>query len=150
MPKFSVYQQVRNDGGTRIGITFDDESDWQVFEPGSTDDDPALRWYIDVRGEGDGVPDNATDLYEWLRDAEMTNLIRDEASAFAAQLAAGVDQGSWPIRHVVADPPSAVRLSLVTSVVRRADALTIAETVRRFGDDWPALLERLSPVPQVA
>jgi hypothetical protein len=150
MPKFSVYQQERNDGGSRIGISFDDESDWQVFEPGPTDDDSTLRWYVDVRGEGDGVPDNAGDLYDWLRSSKMTELIRRETSSFSAQLATGIDQGAWPVRHVIANPPAGVRLSLVTSAIRRVDALEIADIVRRFGEDWPDLLERLSPVPQVA
>lgn len=150
MPKFSVYQQERNDGGSRIGISLDDESDWQVFEPGPTDDDPTLRWYVDVRGEGDGVPDSAEDLYDWLRSPEMTDLIRREATEFAARLATGIDQGAMPVRHIVANPPAGVRLSLVTSAVRRVDALEIADIVRRSGDEWPSLLERLSPVPQYA
>jgi hypothetical protein len=150
MPKFSVYQQERNDGGSRIGVSFDDESDWQVFEPGPTDDDPTLRWYVDVRGEGDGVPESADDLYEWLRSLEMTDLIRREVTEFAARLATGIDQGAIPVRHIVANPPPGVRLSLVTSAVRRVDALEIADIVRRFGEDWPDLLERLSSVPQLA
>ena len=150
MPKFSVYRQERNDGGSRIGISFDDESDWQMFEPGPTDDDPTLRWYVDVRGEGDGVPGDSADLYDWLCGVEIAELVRTEACTFAAQLATGIDQAAWPVRHVVANPPEGMRLSLVTSAVRRIDAVEIADIVRRFAEDWPDLLERLSPVPQVA
>jgi hypothetical protein len=149
MATFSVYEQERSDGGVRAGISLNDEPCWQAFEPGSSDDDPALRWYIDVRGEGDAVPEDPVDLHEWLGSAELAQAIQAAANALADRIAAGIDQGGWPVRHQVSNIPEDLRLWLVTSAVRRVDSLEIAQQVRRFGDEFPNLLKRMREVSQV-
>src|SRR5690606_7736918 len=94
MPTFTVYRQRRADGGLRTGVALNDVTCAQSFEPGSYDDDPSLEWYIDIRGEGSGVPDTAELLLEWLH--QLSTVIQPGVTAAAAQIEVGVDSGVWP------------------------------------------------------
>jgi hypothetical protein len=143
MHEFSVFRQERHDGGVRSGITLDGEMCWHQVREGSAEEDPALRWYFDVRGEGEAVPGDPLELYHWLRGEEMTSLIRANVLALADRVAIGIDQGSWPLRHEISDAPPGVRLQIVTSATHRMDSLSISDVVRRFADDWLAMLDQV-------
>jgi hypothetical protein len=150
MHEFGVFQQERVDGGVRAGVSLDDETCWHLFEPGGSEDDPALRWYIDIRGSGDSIPTDPLDLHQWLSSPEFVASIRDAAAALAERVAAGIDQGGWPVRQEVANAPEGAKLALVASAVSRSDSLEIARLIRRFGQDYPGLLERMQTLSAVA
>jgi hypothetical protein len=143
MHEFSVFEQERCDGGVRTGISLDGELCWHNFQEGDAEEDPALRWYIDVRGEGDAVADDPVELHRWLRSDDVSALIREALLELAARVVVGIDQGSWPLQHEVANAPAGVRILLVTSATRRMESLSISEVIRRFAQDWPGMLDAL-------
>jgi hypothetical protein len=148
MPEFSVYQQQRQDNGVRIGISLDGDLCWHHFEPGTADEDPSLRWYIDVRGKGKGVPAEPVKLHQWLQSDDVARSIRKASDELADRLEAGIDHDGWPVRHRVKNLTGGMQLELVASAVRRVSSLSIREILRRFGRDWPTMLAKLEPTTQ--
>lgn len=150
MHEFNVFQQERVDGGVRAGVSLNDETCWHLFEAGGTEDDPTLRWYIDIRGSGDSIPTDPAELHQWLSSPKLVASIRDGAAALAERVAAGIDQDGWPVRQEVTNAPDAAELELVASAARRSDSLEIASLIRRFGEEYPHLLERMHTLSAVA
>lgn len=143
MAHFTFYRQMRVDGGVRTGLETSSGVELETFEPGSDDDDPALLWWVDLRGQGVGIPQEPDLLREWLtaRGPE----IRDALYQSAERLAAGVDHGSWPFQVGFPQLWPGVDLTVAGSALRRIDAMTIAETLRDLGCQWQSLLARLAP-----
>jgi hypothetical protein len=134
MPSFAVYRQQRADGGMRTGVSLNGDTCAHHFEPGTLDDDPALEWYVDLRGEGDAVPATCAELMAWL--PTLSAVVREGANAAADRLCVGLDPDAWPYQFPLPQALAGVHLVLATSAVRRITALSIADQIRDFGRDW--------------
>lgn len=146
MAEFSFFRQLREDGGIRTGIELNGEYCWESLHEG-TGDDPALVWYVDVRGRGDRVPCDEGAIVGWLMDQSQP--VRDALYQLAARLAAGYDFSIWPVRWPIASSIPDVSLEVVVSTIRRMDALNVAGVLRELADSWMSVLESLEPVTPV-
>ena len=68
MPNLTFYRQARIDGGIRTGIELDEDAVFEHFEEGGPELDPTLLWYVDLRCQGPGLPDEPRKAREWLID----------------------------------------------------------------------------------
>src|SRR4051794_10597769 len=99
MASITFYRQARKDGGIRTGVDVDDNVVLQRFEAGSSDGDPSIVWYVDVRCSGRGLPATAVAARQWLLRNRPT--VRRLLISLAEALPLGVDPGSWPVRKSV-------------------------------------------------
>lgn len=142
MAELTFYRQKRFDGGVRTGIDLDGAAIFEDFEPGAADRDPSLRWYVDLRCAGDGLPDDAESAREWLLDQEQT--IRAGFRSFAAQLAAGADLDDYPLQWSGFSPlPPDVHMSIACSAIRRVDARELNQVLLDVADHWSDRIGRL-------
>jgi hypothetical protein len=133
MHELTFYRQKRVDGGIRTGIDLDGVTVLEDFESGEAERDPALRWYVDLRCEGDALPGEADSAREWLVGQE--DLIREGFRAYAAQLAAGADPDDYPLQwsefqHL----PPGVKMSIACSAIRRVDARELNHVLEDIAD----------------
>src|SRR4051812_22412222 len=142
MPELTFYRQKRVDGGVRTGIDLDGVNVCEEFEEGHEERDPALRWYVDLRCSGEGLPSDADSAREWLLEHEK--LIRDGFSRYANQLAAGADPDDYPLQWSdFQPPPQGVQMSIACSAIRRVDAREVNQVVRDIAEHWSERIERL-------
>jgi hypothetical protein len=144
MPKLNYYRQRRVDGGLRSAISVDDTIVLHVFEPGDEESDPALRWYVDVRSEGTRLPTRPADVRQWYQD--QREIIETALRALADELRAGIDIDSWPLQRSVPGAPRGVRIKIVSSAVRRVDALQLSDVFLDLADHWDEYLLDLQDV----
>ena len=68
MPNLTFYRQARIDGGIRTGIELDGDTVFEHFEEGGPEPDPTLLWFVDLRCQGPGLPDDPRQARDWLID----------------------------------------------------------------------------------
>jgi hypothetical protein len=142
MSELIFYRQKRVDGGVRTGIDLDGVSICEDFEAGEAERDPALRWYVDLRCSGDGLPSDADAAREWLLVHEA--MIRDGFSRYADQLAAGSDPDDYPLQWSGFQPvPPSVQMSIACSAIRRVDARELNRVLLDIAEHWCERIERL-------
>jgi len=141
MAKITFYRQARQDGGIRTGVDVDDATALERFEAGSTYDDPALLWYVDVRCQGKSLPNQAEGARKWL----ISNgaLIRQSLKALADEVSTGMDSDVWPLRRPVLHAPRGARIELACSATRRVDGREIAAVLRDIAVRWDRRLKNL-------
>ena len=148
MTKLTFYHQVRADGGKRTGIESDTETLLHHFAPGGKEHDPALLWYVDLRCEGERLPDTPEGAREWF--------VRNEGY-FVAQLRAiandglsvGFDAELMPLQRNLADAPDGARVTVVVSAVKRLLGRDIAPRLCELADHWGELLSQVCPLSAV-
>jgi hypothetical protein len=148
MAKLVFYRQKRYDGGIRTGVELDDDrvADW--FEPGPDEFDRALLWYIDLRCEGNGVPDEPELALDWLTEHGLT--IRDGFSRFADHLRNGFDPDIYTVRWTdFRDVPHDVTMLIATSAPRRVDAMEMGSHLSEIVSNWDKIIEKLEAAQQV-
>jgi hypothetical protein len=148
MPQISFFQQERRDGGVRTGIDIDGATVLHHFAPGPHDSDPALNWYVDVRGEGARLPATPDGARRWF--LENAETIRAALGELANDLRAGIDVDVWPLRRAVARAPRRVRITIVCSATRRMQALSIAQILDHVRDHWEEEIQKLREVQPAA
>ena len=57
MSNIVLFRQARVNGGVHMGLEVDGAG-WDYYDSGSDDHDPALLWYVDLRAEGQNLPDS--------------------------------------------------------------------------------------------
>ena len=144
MTMLSCFKQVRVDGGTRLGIDVDGETVLGRFDPGPAESDPILAWYVDIRCEGEHLPDDAESAQRWFLD--NSELIRAALSALADEIRAGVDVDCWPLQWEATPIPPDVRVTIVCSAIRRVQAQQMAEQLRIIAGEWGNRIEDLAPL----
>src|SRR5208337_640159 len=92
MSKVVFYRQLRMDGGYRTGLEVDEETGYGLFEEGETDDDPRLRWFVDLRCVGSKLPKSARLARAWL--LKNSPMIVDGFARCSQEVRAGIDQTS--------------------------------------------------------
>ncbi len=145
MHTLAFYRQQRADGGVRTGIEVDDETVFHKYEPGGEDHDAALLWYVDLRCEGDHLPEDAESARTWF--LANADLIKEGFRQLAEKVAAGVDMAAYPVTWGdFAAPPPGVRMNVVTSTTRRLAALDLAHILEDIRLNWE---ERLRSLPEM-
>lgn len=148
MSTLTFFKQTRADGGIRTGINVDGETLLHRFQRGSEQDDPVLQWYIDVRCEGDGLPDTPAGVKKWLlkRQPEITAALRE----LATELEVGVDPTFEPFRRAIHGVNSPVTLTIVISATRMTSGRSIAAELKKLGNEWENHLRALKPLKSIS
>lgn len=145
MSKVVFYRQLRMDGGYRTGLEVDGETVYGLFEEGQTDDNPRLRWFVDLRCEGPKLPKSAPRARAWLLKNSPT--IIDGFARCSQEVRAGIDPDPYTIPWAdFKDVPKDVKMSIVLTAARRADAIGMAEVLAYIGSNWERLVRMLKPV----
>lgn len=150
MSELTFYRQLRMDDGARTGIELDRVSLFEQFEAGNPDDrDPALRWYVDLRCRGEGLPRNPEAARQWLLD--HADLIRDGFRRFADRLVAGADPDEYPLEWSdFQGLPAAVQMTIAASAMRRVDAREMGLVLRDIAEHWSERIHALDREPAVS
>lgn len=143
MTKLMVYRQERQDGGIRTGMEVDGLTVLHHFQLGSSDSDPALAWFVDVRAEGRSLPHDPQAAREWF--LAQADTIHDGLTQLATDLRAGMDFDAWPLQRSIENAPKGVRLTIACSAVRRVQARDIARTLLDVAKHWSSYLRELEP-----
>ena len=143
MPSIIFYRQARVDGGAHTGIDVNGDS-LEYFESGTGDHDPALVWYVDLRLEGDDLPDNPEEVSQWLLDHEL--LVNSTYRQLAERLEVGVDPDVWPLQVASTQAPAGIGVVAVCSCMRRILARQMGKTVTDIEEHWKEYLDRLLQV----
>jgi hypothetical protein len=149
MAKLVFYRQKRYDGGIRTGVELDDDrvADW--FDPGPDENDRVLLWYVDLRCEGSGVPDEPELVLDWL--LEHGPIIRDGFLRCADHLRNGFDPDIYTVRWTdFRDLPPEVAMLIASSAIRRVDALEIGSHVLEIATSWDGIIAKLKAAQAVA
>jgi hypothetical protein len=130
MPGITFYRQLRFDGGVRTGIDVDGETVYSLFEEGTSDDDPRLRWFVDVRCEGPGLPRAPAKARKWLLDHAQP--LREALDKFGNETAVGIDRGvsEW---EVTPDLEAGVTTKIVFMATRKVDGREMAKVLKEVG-----------------
>jgi hypothetical protein len=144
MAKLVFYQQRRMDGGTRTGIEVDGEIAYGLYEPGESEDNPRLRWFVDLRCDGPKLPESHRSARAWL--LKHGQMIRNGFLRCAEEVRAGIDPDVYSISwDAFEEVPPGVQMKIVLTAARREDAIGMAEVVREIGTDWDRLVRMLRP-----
>jgi hypothetical protein len=147
MSNIIMYQQGRADGGIRTGVEIDGATALMDFQEGLAEDDPALRWYIDVALEGEMAPQEAEDARQWLLDSGPA--VARVLIAMAEDVRLGVDPTIRPVeRHTPGAIPG-IEIKICASAVRRAEAREIADKLISLAREWDDAIGRLKPLANV-
>lgn len=141
MASFCFFRQQREDGGIRTGLDIEGSTVWNKFEPGSAESDPALRWYVDLRGEGDSIPLDRDQVREWL--LQNATLVESSLLQLAERYSSGMDTELWPVSWDVSGAPPGVSLEIVVSAVHRFTSLQIGDVLRETGLSWRRLVNSI-------
>jgi hypothetical protein len=148
MPTLTFYRQARVDGGVRTGIDVDDETVLHHFQPETSESDPALLWYIDLRCKGERLPSEADDARAWFIDKR--EWFQRELRRIAEQrLEMGFDAELRPYHEELSDGPKGAEVVVYVSAVRRLTARDIASQLRDLADRWEQILHDLAPLSKV-
>ncbi|MGZ3316278.1 MAG: hypothetical protein ACXU95_03155 [Isosphaeraceae bacterium] len=145
MSKVVFYRQLRMDGGYRTGLEVDEETVYGLFEEGQTDDDPRLRWFVDLRCVGSKLAKSARLARAWLLKNSPT--ILDGFARCSQEVRAGIDPDLYAISWAdFKDVPEDIQMTIVFTAARRADAIGMAEVLAYIGSNWERLVRMLKPV----
>lgn len=143
MPNIVFYRQARVDGGVRTGIEVDGAG-IESYEDGSAEHDPALIWYVDLRIQGDDLPEDPEDARQWLLDRKA--LVARVYRRLAQRLEVGMDPDIWPLQVKADDAPPGVQILAVCSCMSRISVRQMSKTVLEVAEHWKQYLQQL---PQV-
>ncbi len=140
MPSLTFFRQARADGGIRTGLDIDGETVFEHFDDAEGEPDPVLKWFVDLRCDGETLPDKPEAARQWLLDHDT--LISRAFQGLAKRLEVGVDPGAWPARWQLPDAPPGVRITTACSSIGAIPGREIGETVRGIGEHWKEYLQQ--------
>ncbi|MGC1273196.1 MAG: hypothetical protein WBC44_05775 [Planctomycetaceae bacterium] len=148
MTDVTFYRQKRFDDGLRTGIDVDGVEYWHHYAPGPDEGDSGILWFVDVRLEGDSLPDDPDAVRSWLsmHAREITTALRE----FSQQYVIGLDAGPYPQRRQIEGLPDNVDGAMVLSAAHRVEARRLGDVLAEIADDWPNLLAELERMSHVA
>lgn len=146
MSELIFYRQARIDGGLRTGIELDGEMLAERFENESSEPDPILIWYVELRCAGSGIPDTSAEAYRWLVDHSST--ISEGFKKCAVETNVGVDPDIYPAQWggFESTPPD-TRWVIAYSALRRIDSRQMNQILAEIGSTWEVLIRDLEPQP---
>ena len=149
MPNLTFYRQARIDGGIRTGIDLNEDTIFEYFEEGGPDVDPTLLWYVDLRCQGPGLPDQPREAREWLVD--QAEVISEGFSRCASEFEAGRDIDPYPLLwSQFQGVPEGVEMTIACATNRRRWAISVPSLLRDIGLHWRERLLELQPAAWVA
>lgn len=140
MSTIVFFRQARIDGGIHTGIDVNGTG-WEYYDTGSDEHDPALVWYVDLRAQGDDLPDSPEDVCQWLLENE--SLVTATYQRLAERLEVGMDPDVWPLQVENSQSPVGVSLVAVCCCMRRVSARQMSKTVQEIVGQWKEYLDRL-------
>jgi len=144
MRKLDFYRQAREDGGIRSGLEIDEATYFERFESGSEENDPTLKWWVDVRCRGRGLPRKPEEAKQWFLDKGA--LIKSGLLRLADRLEAGMDKDIYPLFSAVSGFPKGTKVTIACSTTRRMTARQIGDVLKDVAAHWD---ERLKQMPAV-
>jgi hypothetical protein len=149
MTKLIFFHQRRKDGGIRTGIEINDDLVLEQFIPGTSELDPVLLWYIDVRLEfKKSISPEANSVRTAV--SAIANPIREALRASANEFQAGIDRGIWPARRKISGLPSGISGEVVCSTTRALRLEDLSAAFAALGRDFSKIVDRLQPVTEPA
>ncbi|CAN5870165.1 hypothetical protein BH23PLA1_BH23PLA1_02150 [soil metagenome] len=146
MSELIFYRQARIDGGLRTGIELNGQTLAERFENESSEPDPVLIWYVELRCEGPGVPETSKEAYCWLLDHSQA--ISEGFAKCAAETSVGVDPDIYPAQWGGFDStPLDTQWVIVYSALRRIDSRQMSQFLAQIGSAWEVLIRDLEPQP---
>jgi len=146
--KLLFFRQKRFDGTIHTGLELDDEPIAHRYEGGSGERDPALLWYVDLRCEGPGIPDDPELSAHWL--LEHGSSIRDGFAGFARKLEVGADPDLYSLTWGgFPEEPEGVTMTIACSAARRVEARELSRILGDIAGRWDELIRKLE-IPQSA
>ncbi len=148
MSQVAFYRQCRFDGGLRTGIDIDGIEHWHDYVPGPDDGDAGIIWFIDVRIEGETLPDDPDEVFTWLNthSTEITTALR----RFAEHYEVGLDAGPYPQRWEIERLPGDVDGEVVLSAANRIEGRQLGVLLGELADDWRNILAHLNRMSRSA
>jgi hypothetical protein len=126
-----------------MGLSVDYDTVLHWFQEGGEEWDPALLWFVDVRGKKKRRPADAEEVRQWFQ--QHTAVVQTGLRTLAQELRAGMDVDDWPLQWTIPNAPREKQLKIVCSAVRRLDALEIARVLTGIADNWSDYLAQLQP-----
>jgi hypothetical protein len=149
MPNLTFYRQARIDGGIRTGIELDEDTVFEHFEEGGPEPDPTLLWYVELRCQGPGLPDDPREARTWLIDHE--EVICDGFSRCASEFEAGRDIDAYPLLwSKFSRVPAGVEMTIACATNRRNWAISLPLLLKDIELHWRERLQQLQPAEWVA
>jgi len=149
MPNLTFYRQARIDGGIRTGIELDEDTVFEHFEEGGPEPDPTLLWYVDLRCQGPGLPDDPRKAREWLID--HSDVICDGFSRCASEFEAGRDVDSYPLLwSEFSGVPAGVEMTIACATNRRTWGISLPLLLKDIELNWRERILQLQPAQWVA
>ncbi len=140
MSELIFFRQKRRDGGVRTGIEFDEETLFDMFEPGSETADAALVWFVDIRCTGSNLPSNCDAAHKWFRD--RSSVVKSELDKLATHLRAGID-ADWPLRKEINSGPD-LKMAIYYSAMNRITGTEMSEVFSSLANQWDNILDKLA------
>lgn len=137
----TFYRQGRRDGGVRTGADVDGAAVLGIFNPGPTDADGSLDWFIDIEWRGDGLPREATELRAFLTDEGPA--VRAACLRLGDRLATGIDSESAPFREEFDVGVQGASGAVFCSAIRRLSGRDIQGRLRSLADRWDSAIGQL-------
>ncbi|MCL2639320.1 MAG: hypothetical protein FWD53_00595 [Phycisphaerales bacterium] len=142
MTKITYYEQVRVDGGKRIGIEVNEEPLLGEFHLSKKEPNAALLWYVDIDCKGTRLPEDAEEARQWLLDHEsaITGVIRK----LAKETAVGTDPDVWSAKETLRG--QGYTTTVRCSALRRIQSRQFRKILGEISDNWQ---ERVANLPQL-
>ncbi len=136
----TFYHRVRMDEGIQTGISRDRAEILERFEIVGEEYDPYVAWYVELRCEGQGLPEMAEEARQWF--LELGPVAFDGLERLASSIEAGSDPTAVPplIWSDFSSSPPGVAMKLVTGALRQDDAHHLPDRLRSVGRHWTALI----------
>jgi hypothetical protein len=143
MVSVTLYQQARVDGGVRSGIEVNGVREWETFQDGGEEFDPALLWFIDVRCKSKNLPKEAEQAKAWL--LASAGVIRQGLLDAADHLELGFDSDLRPYEGPEIELPEGGTMCVHVHAIRRLVARDIERELRRMAKGLTKLIKSMEP-----
>jgi hypothetical protein len=144
MDRISFFRQERFDGGVRAGVGVNDVTVLNSFEPGKSDTDPSLLWYVDVQFEGKALPIEADSARSWL--LANSSLVKQGLEQCAEHIEVGLDaDDSWPFTQRIKSPRGSQGKVIVSGVRRLAEG-ELSQKLIETAEGFDETLRNLRPL----
>lgn len=140
MPSLTFFRQTRADGAIRTGVDVDGEMLFEHFEEAEGEPDPVLKWFVDLRCDGESVPARPDEVRQWLLDHGA--LVTQGFEGLAKRLEVGVDSDGWPVEWGIPNSPPGIRMATACSSIGAVSGRVMGKTVREMADHWREYLRQ--------
>lgn len=139
MAKLLFYRQKRVDRRIRTGLEWNDQTLAERFDDGPGERDPVLLWYVDVKCEGPGIPEDPDLAEQWFVD--HSEILRNSLGSYAEQLGPGIDMGMHSLTWNLAPETSEnVQVTIACSAADRITARELPSIMKDLAVQWDGIM----------